>query len=100
MVTTSRRQGRADDDRDHLEAWRADNHGWMFGWKNASAFHAGPSKTMRWFNVNAKDYQGRVKGSVKEAGKHQDDHDSMSGSAVMYDATKSKDPHVRQPAPL
>ncbi|EAW23651.1 putative galactose oxidase [Aspergillus fischeri NRRL 181] len=75
---------------DRLGAWRADNHGWLFGWKDASVFQAGPSKMMHWFNVDAKDYKGRVKGSVKEAGKRKDDHDSMSGSAVMYDATKGK----------
>ncbi|GIJ84877.1 hypothetical protein Asppvi_003728 [Aspergillus pseudoviridinutans] len=75
---------------DRLGAWRADNHGWLFGWKDASVFQAGPSKMMHWFNVDAKDYKGRIKGSVKEAGKRKDDHDSMSGSAVMYDATKGK----------
>ncbi|RHZ49398.1 putative galactose oxidase [Aspergillus thermomutatus] len=75
---------------DRLGAWRADNHGWLFGWKDASVFQAGPSKMMHWYNVDAKDHKGRVKGSVKEAGTRKEDHDSMSGSAVMYDATKGK----------
>ncbi|EAW14633.1 putative galactose oxidase [Aspergillus clavatus NRRL 1] len=75
---------------DRLGAWRADNHPWLFGWKDASVFQAGPSKMMHWYNVDAKDHKGRIKGSVREAGKRKEDHDSMSGSAVMYDATKGK----------
>ncbi|KAF7588004.1 hypothetical protein BBP40_006433 [Aspergillus hancockii] len=75
---------------DRLGAWRADNHGWLFGWKDASVFQAGPSVEMHWFNVDAKDRKGRLKGSVKAAGPRGSDRDSMSGSAVMYDATKGK----------
>ncbi|KAB8076121.1 hypothetical protein BDV29DRAFT_200475 [Aspergillus leporis] len=75
---------------DRLGAWRADNHGWLFGWKNASVFQAGPSVKMHWFNVDARDRKGRLKGSVEEAGSRGEDHDSMSGSAVMYDATNGK----------
>ncbi|MCV5126714.1 kelch repeat-containing protein, partial [Escherichia coli] len=31
--------------------WRADNHGWLFGWKKNSVFQAGPSKAMNWYYV-------------------------------------------------
>ncbi|RAL14726.1 putative galactose oxidase [Aspergillus homomorphus CBS 101889] len=75
---------------DRLGAWRADNHGWLFGWKKASVFQAGPSVMMHWYDVDAKDRKGRVRGSWQEAGERGEDHDSMSGSAVMYDATRGK----------
>ncbi|PYI17505.1 putative galactose oxidase [Aspergillus violaceofuscus CBS 115571] len=75
---------------DRLGAWRADNHGWLFGWKKASVFQAGPSKMMHWYNVDDTDRKGRVRGSWEEAGERGQDHDSMSGSAVMYDATRGK----------
>ncbi|KAK3400890.1 putative galactose oxidase precursor [Sordaria brevicollis] len=63
--------------------WRADNHGWLFGWKQNSVFQAGPSKAMNWYYV---DGEGRVEG----AGSRLDDDDSMSGNAVMFDAVKGK----------
>ncbi|KAE8376150.1 hypothetical protein BDV26DRAFT_305771 [Aspergillus bertholletiae] len=79
---------------DRLGAWRADNHGWLFGWKKASVFQAGPSKEMHWYDVDDEnvDRNGRrrVRGSVHSAGLRGKDHDSMSGSAVMFDATKGK----------
>lgn len=64
-------------------AWRADNHGWLFGWKNLTIFQAGPSVAMNW-------YYAAGSGDVKAAGKRMDDGDSMSGSAVMFDAVKGK----------
>ncbi|KAJ8063258.1 hypothetical protein OCU04_008489 [Sclerotinia nivalis] len=60
--------------------WRADNHGWLFGWQNGSVFQAGPSRAMNWYFTDGD-------GSVQEAGDRLDDEDSMSGNAVMFDAT-------------
>lgn len=63
--------------------WRADNHGWIFGWKNGSVFHAGPSVKMHWFDVDGE-------GSVEFAGERTGSEDSMSGNAVMFDAVAGK----------
>ncbi|OJJ07303.1 hypothetical protein ASPVEDRAFT_46644 [Aspergillus versicolor CBS 583.65] len=68
---------------DRLGRWRADNHAWLFGWKNGSAFQAGPSVKMNWFTVEGS-------GSTTSAGRRMDDGDSMSGNAVMYDAVRGK----------
>ncbi|KAJ5770413.1 uncharacterized protein N7511_002464 [Penicillium nucicola] len=64
-------------------AWRADNHGWLFGWKGLSIFQAGPSRQMNWYSAFGD-------GSVKAAGDRLDDDHSMSGNAVMFDAVKGK----------
>ncbi|CAI7583364.1 unnamed protein product [Penicillium bialowiezense] len=69
--------------KDREGAWRADNHGWLFGWKDLSIFQAGPSKQMNW-------YSAHNNGSVQAAGNRLDDQDSMSGNAVMFDAVKGK----------
>ncbi|KAJ5726994.1 hypothetical protein N7493_006021 [Penicillium malachiteum] len=63
--------------------WRADNHGWLFGWKGLSVFQAGPSKQMNW-------YSAAGNGNVTKAGMRMEDEDSMSGNAVMFDAVKGK----------
>jgi galactose oxidase len=63
--------------------WRADNHGWLFGWKGLSIFQAGPSKQMNWYSAFGN-------GSVKAAGRRMKDRDSMSGNAIMFDAVKGK----------
>lgn len=63
--------------------WRADNHGWLFGWKDKSVFQAGPSRAMNWYGVENN-------GSVKGAGYRGEDEDSMSGNAVMFDALQGK----------
>ncbi|KAK3497075.1 putative galactose oxidase precursor [Neurospora hispaniola] len=63
--------------------WRADNHGWLFGWKKNSVFQAGPSKAMNWYYVEGE-------GSFKGAGERGEDDDSMSGNAVMFDAVNGK----------
>ncbi|KAK3498584.1 putative galactose oxidase precursor [Neurospora crassa] len=63
--------------------WRADNHGWLFGWKKNSVFQAGPSKAMNWYYVEGE-------GSFKGAGERGEDDDSMSGNAVMFDAVQGK----------
>ncbi|KIL85418.1 galactose oxidase [Fusarium avenaceum] len=67
--------------------YRADNHGWLFGWKKGSVFQAGPSTAMNWYFTSGK-------GDVKPAGKRQSDRgiapDAMCGNSVMYDAVKGK----------
>lgn len=68
---------------DRLGRWRADNHAWLFGWKNNTVFQAGPSVNMNWFTV-----EGR--GDTVPAGKRLQDRDAMSGNAVMFDAVKGK----------
>lgn len=68
---------------DRLGRWRADNHGWLFGWKNESVFQAGPSVAMHWFTVEGQ-------GETISAAQRLNDHDSMSGNAVMFDAPKGK----------
>lgn len=69
--------------RDMEGPWRADNHGWLFGWKNNTVFQAGPSVNMNWYTVAGK-------GGVRPAGKRMEDEDSMSGNAVMFDAVAGK----------
>ncbi|KAI9931079.1 hypothetical protein MW887_010736 [Aspergillus wentii] len=62
---------------------RNDNHAWLFGWKKGTVFHAGPSKTMFWFDTHGN-------GTVKKATLRLNDHDSTSGNAVMFDAVAGK----------
>ncbi|KAJ5793409.1 Galactose oxidase/kelch beta-propeller [Penicillium paradoxum] len=64
-------------------AWRADNHGWLFGWKAQTIFQAGPSRAMNWYYTEGE-------GGFKAAGERLEDDDSMSGNAVMFDAVKGK----------
>jgi galactose oxidase len=68
---------------DRAGVYRADNHGWLFGWKNRTVFQAGPSKAMNWYNTVGA-------GSVTGAGNRGTDGDAMNGNAVMYDATNGK----------
>ncbi|KAI9676412.1 MAG: hypothetical protein M1817_000569 [Caeruleum heppii] len=63
--------------------YRADNHAWLFGWKNGYVFQAGPSKAMNWYNTAGG-------GSQTAAGARASDGDSMCGNAVMYDALNGK----------
>jgi galactose oxidase len=67
--------------------YRADNHGWLFGWKKGSVFQAGPSTAMNWYYTSGN-------GDVKPAGNRQSDRgtapDAMCGNSVMYDAVKGK----------
>lgn len=63
--------------------YRADNHAWLFGWRNGSVFQAGPSKAMNWYDTVGA-------GSVTGAGTRGDDGDAMNGNAVMYDALAGK----------
>lgn len=63
--------------------YRADNHAWLFAWKEASVFHAGPSTAMNWFTTGGD-------GSQTGAGNRAGDPDSMCGNAAMYDAVAGK----------
>ncbi|PSN59805.1 galactose oxidase [Corynespora cassiicola Philippines] len=63
--------------------YRADNHAWLFGWKNKTHFQAGPSRAMNWYDSNGA-------GSTTAAGDRADDGDAMNGNAVMYDAAAGK----------
>ena len=69
---------------------RNDNHAWLFGWKQGTVFHAGPSKNMFWFDPNSRNEKGTLVGSVKAAGPRLNDQHSTSGNAVMFDATAGK----------
>jgi galactose oxidase len=62
--------------------YRADNHAWLFGWKNGAVFQAGPSKAMNWYTTSGN-------GGVTGAGTRSDT-DAMCGNAVMYDAVAGK----------
>ena len=62
---------------------KADNHAWLFGWKQGSVFQAGPSKQMNWYGVSGS-------GSQKPAGLRANDDHSMNGNAIMYDAVAGK----------
>lgn len=68
---------------DNQGVYRADNHAWLFNWKNNVAFQAGPSKAMNWYTVSGT-------GARSAAGTRGDDTDSMCGNAVMYDAAAGK----------
>ena len=63
--------------------YRSDNHPWLFAGPGGKVFHAGPSKQMNWFDVDA-----AGAGAVTPAGYRGDDKDAMNGDAVMYDIGK------------
>jgi galactose oxidase len=63
--------------------YRADNHGWLFGWKSGYVFQAGPSKAMNWYSTSGS-------GGQSGAGTRAADGDAMCGNAVMYDAVNGK----------
>ena len=63
--------------------YRADNHAWLFAWKAASVFQAGPSSAMNWYGTDGD-------GSQTGAGNRAGDGDSMCGIAAMYDAANGK----------
>ena len=66
-----------------LGVYRADNHAWLFGWKNGYVFQGGPSTAMNWFSTTGT-------GGQSAAGTRAGDPDSMCGNAVMYDAVAGK----------
>ena len=68
---------------DAAGVYRADNHGWLFGWKNNYVFQAGPSKAMNWYGLSGT-------GSQAAAGTRGTDSDAMCGDASMFDAVAGK----------
>jgi len=62
---------------DPAGVYRADNHLWLFGWKNGRVFHAGPTRAMHWIDTAGN-------GSVGDAGNRGTDAYAMNGNAVMY----------------
>lgn len=68
---------------DNGGVYRADNHGWLFAWKDRTVFQAGPSKQMNWYGTDGQ-------GSQAGAGYRANDGDSMNGNAVMFDCLASK----------
>lgn len=72
-------------DRDGV--YRADNHAWLFGWKNGTVFQAGPSKAMNWYYTSD---SGSYRGAGTRRSNRGDDEDSMTGNAVMFDAVKGR----------
>ncbi|KAK0642166.1 hypothetical protein B0T16DRAFT_449409 [Cercophora newfieldiana] len=68
---------------DGYPSYRADNHVWLFGWKENSIFHAGPSSDMHWITDLSN------QGKYTDAGTRGDDG-AMCGAAVMYDAAEGK----------
>lgn len=68
---------------DNGGVFRADNHGWLFGWKDGSVFQAGPSVNMNWYGTGGGGSQGG-------AGTRDGDGDAMNGNAVLYDAVAGK----------
>ena len=69
-------------DQDPYPQYRADNHVWLFGWKDKSVFHAGPAKDLHWITTGGN-------GQMKKAG-IRGDHGAMCGVAVMYNAGQGK----------
>lgn len=68
---------------DNDGVFRADNHGWLFAWKDKTVFQAGPSKQMNWYGTGGQ-------GSQAGAGFRANDDHSMNGNAVMYDCLAGK----------
>ena len=68
---------------DNDGVFRADNHGWLFAWKDRTVFQAGPSSAMNWYGTDGQ-------GSQAGAGYRANDGDSMNGNAVMFDCLASK----------
>ncbi|GJN72569.1 hypothetical protein PLICBS_006642 [Purpureocillium lilacinum] len=67
--------------------YRADNHAWLFGWRNGSVFQAGPSTAMNWYYTAG---DGRVRSAGQRRAPRGADPDAMCGNAVMFDATAGK----------
>ncbi|KAL0938149.1 galactose oxidase precursor [Colletotrichum truncatum] len=67
-------------------AFSADNHPWLFAWKNESLFQAGPSTAMNWYGTGNADSLG----SQSPAAFRGHNNDAMNGNAVMYDAGRGK----------
>ncbi|KAI9667959.1 MAG: hypothetical protein M1821_000779 [Bathelium mastoideum] len=76
------RSGLIETKTDTHRAYRADNHVWLFGWKEKMIFHAGPAAEMHWINTARK-------GAMTAAG-IREVNAAMCGNAVMYDAAAGK----------
>ncbi|KAI9883959.1 MAG: hypothetical protein M1823_004269 [Watsoniomyces obsoletus] len=63
-------------------AFRADNHAWLYGWRDGSVFQAGPSKAMNWYST-------RDAGASTPAG-NREDADAITALNIMYDAVAGK----------
>lgn len=57
---------------DNEGVWRTDNHAWLFAWKGASVFQAGPSQAMNWYTANGT-------GTQAAAGRRDPIDESMCG---------------------
>lgn len=66
---------------DNSGIFHADNHPWLFPWRNGSVFQAGPSKAMHWYFTDGE-------GGVTPAGIRDSANDAMCGVNVMYDVGK------------
>lgn len=68
---------------DELGIFAADNHAWLFAWKNGSVFQAGPSRRMNWYGTHGvgNHSSSKLRGT---------DSDAMNGNAVMFDAVEGK----------
>ncbi|KAF5002023.1 hypothetical protein FGRMN_634 [Fusarium graminum] len=75
--------------KDKEGVYKADNHGWLFGWKKGSVFQAGPSTAMNWYYTD-RGTQGNTKAAGTRRINGKIDPDSMNGNAVMFDAVKGK----------
>ncbi|KAL9089654.1 MAG: hypothetical protein Q9165_005686 [Trypethelium subeluteriae] len=67
---------------DTYRSYRADNHGWLFAWKEKMIFHAGPAAKMHWITTTGE-------GALSAAGTREVNA-AMCGIAVMYDASAGK----------
>lgn len=68
---------------DPMGAFSADNHAWLFAWRQGSVFQAGPSAVMNWYST----YGNGTHSLATQRGR---DGDAMNGNAVMYDAGEGK----------
>ncbi|EXA29298.1 sialidase-1 [Fusarium oxysporum f. sp. pisi HDV247] len=75
--------------KDKEGVYKADNHGWLFGWKKGSVFQAGPSTAMNWY-YTTRGTQGDTKAAGTRRKNGRIDPDSMNGNAVMFDAVNGK----------
>jgi galactose oxidase len=66
---------------DWNKVYSADNHAWLYAWRDGSVFHAGPSKAMNWYYTDGA-------GGVSPAGVRDPYNDAMCGVNVMYEAGK------------
>ncbi|WP_415952820.1 discoidin domain-containing protein [Streptomyces sp. KLOTTS4A1] len=66
---------------DPADAYRADNHQWLYAASGGRVLHLGPSKQMNWITTGGS-------GGISSAGSRGDSADAMNGNAVAYDIGK------------